>query len=51
MGMKLKKIVKLDPRTKICGLLTRINIEDVINIVTKYANVDKDQLKKLLEKN
>ena len=28
-----------------------INIEDVINIVTKYANVDKDQLKKLLEKN
>lgn len=29
-----------------------INIEDMINIITKYSScVDKDQLKKLLEKN
>jgi len=27
-----------------------INIEDIINIMTKYLDTDKDQLKKILEK-
>ena len=29
----------------------KVSTEDVINIITKYSDIDKDQLKKLLEKN
>jgi len=28
-----------------------INIEDIVDIITKYSGMDKDQLKKLFEKN